>query len=283
MGTCASKSDKKGNKVDSKSTEMKETPKTTEKPKETSPKNETAKASSPPTEDKRSRESKPKTEAEKPRSEKPKDEKPKTESKPKQGGATEKRDRKPKEEKPKEEKPKANDADKENKKKLEESDQGETASQETDRLYKTYMAEVDEHAALRKKYFDEASKAHAAGDGKLAKELSEKGKAETAKMEEAKEKAARAIYKGKNKNNDINVMDLHGLQVEMAIKIVSENLQTCKSKGFATADVIHGKGNHSGADGPKVKGAIRKWLDENGYKGKWVEISDGGAVQVTLK
>lgn len=66
-----------------------------------------------------------------------------------------------------------------------------------DRLYKKYMAEVDEHAALRKKYFDEASKAHDKGDGKLAKELSDKGKTETGKMEEAKEKAARAIYKCK--------------------------------------------------------------------------------------
>lgn len=42
-------------------------------------------------------------------------------------------------------------------------------------------------------------------------------------------------------------------------------------------------GYHSGGDGPKVKGAIRKWLDDNGYKGKWIEVSDGGAVRVELR
>lgn len=47
---------------------------------------------------------------------------------------------------------------------------------------------------------------------------------------------------GRNRDNEVNIMDLHGLQVEMAIKLVSENLVASKAKGCKTADVIHGKG-----------------------------------------
>lgn len=67
----------------------------------------------------------------------------------------------------------------------------------SDRLYKKYMAEVDDHAAQRQKYFDEASKAHDAGDGKKAKELSTKGKEEGKLMEAAILKAGHLIYEGK--------------------------------------------------------------------------------------
>ena len=59
------------------------------------------------------------------------------------------------------------------------------------------MAQVDEHAKQRQQYFDDASKAHSAGDGKRAKELSTLGKEQTAKMEEALITAGYLIYKGK--------------------------------------------------------------------------------------
>lgn len=142
------------------------------------------------------------------------------------------------------------------------------------------MKEVEDHAQLRKKYFDDASKAHDAGDAKLAAELRDKGKKETELMEQARSKASLAIYKNKNKGNEQNVMDLHGLQVQPALEIIENELKTSKQAGCKTATVIHGKGNHSDEEGPKIKGAVRDWLDEHEYK--WVDESDGGAVLVTL-
>lgn len=60
------------------------------------------------------------------------------------------------------------------------------------------MAEVDDLAQQRKQYFDEASKAHDAGDGKKAKEMSDKGKEAGRMMEAAILKAGYLIYEGKS-------------------------------------------------------------------------------------
>lgn len=159
----------------------------------------------------------------------------------------------------------------------------EEATAETDALYKKYRAEVDKHAKLRTQYYDEASEAHKAGDGKRAKELSEKGKEEGRLMEEAGLKAARAIFDGKNKKQPEGVIDLHGLQVKDAEMIVTEQIEKAKKKGMAELKIIIGAGHHSDANGPKVGPAVKKLLSDNGTK--WHEDNtnaSGGAIIATI-
>jgi len=159
----------------------------------------------------------------------------------------------------------------------------EEATAETDALYKKYRAEVDKHAKLRTQYYDEASEAHKAGDGKRAKELSEKGKEEGRLMEEAGLKAARAIFDGKNKKQPEGVIDLHGLQVKDAEMIVTEQIEKAKKKGMAELKIIIGAGHHSDANGPKVGPAVKKLLSDNGTK--WREDdtnASGGAIIATI-
>lgn len=136
----------------------------------------------------------------------------------------------------------------------------------TEGWYQKYQQAIDEHAKKRADYFEQAKKAHDAGNGALAKELSEKGKQETVLMEKAQEKAARAVFEKRNKDNGPDVIDLHGLQVEGAIMLATEWLDKHKKTKGKEINIITGKGNHSDANGPKILPAIDKLLTERKLK-----------------
>jgi DNA-nicking Smr family endonuclease len=154
----------------------------------------------------------------------------------------------------------------------------------TDALYKKYRAEVDAHAKARSKYYDEAKAAHDAGDGAKAKELSAKGKEEGRLMEEASLKAARAIFKGKNKDQPEDTIDLHGQHVNEAKLIVQEEIEAARKKKLAELKIIIGAGHHSDKDGPKVGPAVKKMLEEE-LNIKWRNDetnASGGCIIATL-
>lgn len=159
----------------------------------------------------------------------------------------------------------------------------EESTAETEALYKKHRAEADEHAKLRAKYFDEASEAHKAGDGKRAKELSDKGKEEGRLMEEAGLRAARAIFEAKNKKQPKGTIDLHGLQVKEAELIVTEQIEQYKKEGAAELKIIIGAGHHSDAKGPKVGPAVKKMLTDNSTTWREDETNaSGGAIIATF-
>lgn len=136
----------------------------------------------------------------------------------------------------------------------------------TEGWYQKYQKAIDEHAKKRADYFEQAKKAHDAGNGALAKELSEKGKQETVLMEKAQEKAARAVFEKRNKDNGSDLIDLHGLQVEGAVMLATEWLDKHKKTKGKEINIITGKGNHSDANGPKILPAIEKLLTERKLK-----------------
>lgn len=150
----------------------------------------------------------------------------------------------------------------------------------TEAWYQKYQVEIDGHAKKRAEYFEGAKKAHDAGNGALAKELSEKGKQETILMEKAQEKAARAVFERRNKDNGPDVIDLHGLQVEGAVMIATEWLdkQTKKPTKGKEINIITGKGLHSDANGPKILPAIEKLLTDRKLKHEAVP----GGFKITL-
>lgn len=137
----------------------------------------------------------------------------------------------------------------------------------TEGWYQKYQKAIDDHAKKRAEYFEQAKKAHDAGNGALAKELSEKGKKETELMEKAQEKAARAVFEKRNKDNGSDTIDLHGLQVEGALMLATEWFEKThkKTKG-KEVNIITGKGNHSDANGPKILPAIEKLLTDRKLK-----------------
>eukprot|EP00178_Gracilaria_changii_P020201 TRINITY_DN5870_c0_g1_i1.p1 TRINITY_DN5870_c0_g1~~TRINITY_DN5870_c0_g1_i1.p1 ORF type:complete len:194 (+),score=53.64 TRINITY_DN5870_c0_g1_i1:1-582(+) len=173
--------------------------------------------------------------------------------------------------------------EKKEKKKDEDRPTLEEATAETEELWKKYRKSVDEHAKKRGEYFDQSKKEYEAGNKAEAKELSEKGHKETELMEKAQKKAAEAIFKSKNKNQPEGTIDLHGLLQKEALLIVEEQLEKAKKKGKSELRIITGAGHHSDKEGPKIKPAVQKFLNEQKYK--WSEDSDntsGGSLTVTL-
>jgi DNA-nicking Smr family endonuclease len=140
--------------------------------------------------------------------------------------------------------------------------------EESDALHSEAYAEVEEAAKLREKYFAESKAAFERGDKALAKELSDKGKAEGARMEQAKLRAAKKIAAAKNEGRPVNEIDLHGLQVDGALLLLEERLAelNARHKDLKTFTVIPGAGIHSDGAGPKLKPAVAKWLNEKGLK-----------------
>ncbi|KAN0133988.1 hypothetical protein V8E53_008206, partial [Lactarius tabidus] len=76
-------------------------------------------------------------------------------------------------------------------------------------------------------------------------------------MEELDKRAAKIIFKEKNKNRkEGGMIDLHGLLVAEAIEFAKEELQSAKSRGDEVVRFIVGKGLHSEDGVAKIRPAL---------------------------
>mmetsp|Transcript_14741 Transcript_14741/g.37492 ORF Transcript_14741/g.37492 Transcript_14741/m.37492 type:complete len:223 (+) Transcript_14741:87-755(+) len=150
-------------------------------------------------------------------------------------------------------------------------DAEERLHQETDELYQKHEAIIKQHADERARCFDESQKAFKAGDKARAKELSDQGKAAGAAMEKAREEQGAALFRMRNSKLEKNTIDLHGLQLEFAMRKVESFLDK-QAKPGAELLIITGAGNHS-ADKAKIKPAVHKTLKER--KLKYEEVNNG--------
>lgn len=129
-----------------------------------------------------------------------------------------------------------------------------------------YREEANELAKLRNKLFNMACEAFKRGDGRLAKEYSERGRQADKDMKESHEKAFLSL-KSRNTDNYRNILDLHGFFETEAIRALEERLKTTSK-----VEVITGIGKHS-SKGPVLRSAIEKYCREKHYRCK--EVSDG--------
>ncbi|KAI9372586.1 hypothetical protein BJX61DRAFT_506488 [Aspergillus egyptiacus] len=90
-----------------------------------------------------------------------------------------------------------------------------------------------QEAAKRGDCFQRSQEAYTSGDGALAKELSEKGKAHGRKMEEYNKQASEFIFRENNASGrvDADTIDLHGQFVEEAEDILEERIKYARSHG----------------------------------------------------
>ena len=95
-------------------------------------------------------------------------------------------------------------------------------------LYKSTRNKAEEHARIRNQLFMKAVDAYLKGNRKLAKELSTKGREHDKEMHRLHKQAADNIYESRNKKLGLNVIDLHGLHVEEAIKKLDERIAKIK-------------------------------------------------------
>jgi DNA-nicking Smr family endonuclease len=79
----------------------------------------------------------------------------------------------------------------------------------------------------------QSQEAYTSGDGALAKELSEQGKAHGRKMDEYNRQASEFIFRENNAEGrvDTDTIDLHGQFVEEAEDILEERIKYARSHG----------------------------------------------------
>jgi hypothetical protein len=75
--------------------------------------------------------------------------------------------------------------------------------------------------------FDRASRAHDAGDGAAAKQLSNEGHMHQRKKDELNDQAADWIFGANNRDKGPGEVDLHGLYVQEAIERAERAVQVC--------------------------------------------------------
>ncbi|KMU90622.1 smr domain-containing protein [Coccidioides immitis H538.4] len=116
-------------------------------------------------------------------------------------------------------------------------EQSSDAEAEYDRLRDLARQE----AAKRSSCFERSQQAYAAGDGALAKELSEQGKAHGRKMEEYNRQASQFIFRENNANGRVpdDTIDLHGQFMEEAEDILEERIKYAQPHGQTHLHVKH--------------------------------------------
>jgi len=104
------------------------------------------------------------------------------------------------------------------------------------------------------------------GDGARAKELSNEGKRHASKMDDYNRQAADFIFRENNAEGrvDEDCIDLHGLFVEEAERILEDRIRAERSRGASHLHVIVGKGNHSANHVQKIRPRVEQVCREMG-------------------
>lgn len=154
--------------------------------------------------------------------------------------------------------------------------------------YHDYRAEANLHYQQRQECFKKASEAFRKGQRELAAYYSEEGHKHTALLQEANQRASEAILADKNKEQDDDTLDLHGLHVDEALealetKMVEKSTRLAYSSPFLRPspylNIITGRGIHSKYGIAKIKPAVINFLKTKGYG---FEIMNHGMIRVKL-
>ncbi|KAL1969422.1 hypothetical protein VTN77DRAFT_8860 [Rasamsonia byssochlamydoides] len=139
-----------------------------------------------------------------------------------------------------------------------------------------------QEAAKRNSCFERSRQAYENGDGALAKELSEQGKAHGRKMEEYNRQASEFIFRENNAPGRVppDTIDLHGQFVEEAEEILEQRIKYAREHGETHLHVIVGKGNHSVNHVQKLKPRVEQVCRELGLQ--YATEENAGRIYVNL-
>ncbi|GIK04590.1 hypothetical protein Aspvir_008673 [Aspergillus viridinutans] len=139
-----------------------------------------------------------------------------------------------------------------------------------------------QEAAKRNSCFQRSQEAYSNGDGALAKELSEQGKAHGRKMDEYNKQASEFIFRENNADGRVpaDTIDLHGQFVEEAEEMLEQRIKYAKAHGQTHLHVIVGKGNHSVNHVQKIKPRVEQVCRELGLQ--YATEENAGRIYVNL-
>ncbi|KAI9463663.1 hypothetical protein BJY52DRAFT_1210374 [Lactarius psammicola] len=110
--------------------------------------------------------------------------------------------------------------------------------------------------------YSEADSAERMGDLWAAQEYRQQGHAHKIAMEELDKRAAKIIFREKNKNRGDGMIDLHGLYVAEATRFAREQLGSARLRGDEVVRFIVGKGLHADSGGARIRPAVEKLCTE---------------------
>ncbi|KAF4123152.1 SMR protein [Geosmithia morbida] len=139
---------------------------------------------------------------------------------------------------------------------------------DTEREYDRLRDLARDEARKRGECYEKSKRAYEDGDGARAKEYSNQGKAHDRKMDEYNEQAANFIFRANNAPGRVesDAIDLHGLFVEEAERILEQRIRADQSSGQEHLHAIVGKGNHSTGHVQKIKPKVEALCRELGLK-----------------
>ncbi|KAE8167176.1 hypothetical protein BDV40DRAFT_295764 [Aspergillus tamarii] len=157
-------------------------------------------------------------------------------------------------------------------------EQSSDAEAEYDRL----RGLAREEAQKRNSCFHRSQEAYSEGDGAMAKELSEQGKAHGRRMAEYNKQASEFIFRENNAEGRVepDTIDLHGQFVEEAEEILEERIKYAREHGQNHLHVIVGKGNHSANHVQKIKPRVEQVCRELGLQ--YATEENAGRIYVNL-
>jgi len=85
-------------------------------------------------------------------------------------------------------------------------------------------------------------------------------------MKDLDKRAAKIIFREKNKNRKDGMIDLHGLYVAEAIGFAKEEFQSARSRGDEVVRFIVGKGLHAEDGVAKIRPALGAYCTKQGLK-----------------
>lgn len=120
------------------------------------------------------------------------------------------------------------------------------------------------HGRKMSEAYDQARIAQSMGDREVAQGHRQKADAYKSSMEEFDKRAAKIIFREKNKNRTEGEIDLHGLFVAEAVGFAKEVLRTARLRGVIVVRFIVGKGLHTVDGVAKIRPALEDLFTERG-------------------
>jgi len=137
-------------------------------------------------------------------------------------------------------------------------------------LYMEKRQEAIQCGLLRNRLFARAASYYLKGDGGKARAYSNEARRLNNDMRELHRIASQQIFEQRNQNEAY--LDLHGLHVDEALRLVEERLQSIQ---HGILYVVTGTGHHSQGSKGQLQPALRQWLDQH-QPYTWAETSIRG-------
>ena len=127
----------------------------------------------------------------------------------------------------------------------------------------SYRKLANASALKMKECFENSQNSFKNGDKALAKKLADEGRFFKEQIAYYNNLTMSTAFNYKNKNLEMHEIDLHCLQIDEAIKKLSERIEAIKLTNISSLLVIHGQGLHSDKQNARIKQSCYKFLDEN--------------------